>query len=150
MKIIQLCNTSLWLRCRCSKITDWSLSFQTGIISISVYYINDNNFICTFMILILHMHNILSISKECIKDRIKLKTGCVCEKQCPWRQLSQNWLFFSIKVTVKMTRSLTLLKFERVSLVEYACQIQSLYLLWFKSYGQINYLPQTHTQTGQT
>ena len=70
MKIIQLCNTSLWLRC--SKITDWSLSFQTGIISISVYYIKDNNFICTYMILILRMHNILSISKECINRLDKI------------------------------------------------------------------------------
>ena len=29
---------------------------------------------------------------------------------------------FRIKVTVKVTRSLTLLSFKRVSLVEYACQ----------------------------
>ena len=30
---------------------------------------------------------------------------------------------FSMKVKVKVTRSLTLLSFERASLVEYACQI---------------------------
>ena len=30
---------------------------------------------------------------------------------------------FSFKVKVKVTRSLTLVSFERVSLVEYACQI---------------------------
>ena len=88
MKIIQLCNTSLWLRC--SKITDWSLSFQTGIISISVYYINDNNFICTFMILILRMHNILSISKECIKDMIKLTRGPTGHISCTWVQCATS------------------------------------------------------------
>ena len=38
----------------------------------SVYYINDNNFICTFMILILRMHNILSIRKECNKRHDKI------------------------------------------------------------------------------
>ena len=35
---------------------------------------------------------------------------------------------FSAKVKVKVTRSLTLVSFERASLVEYACQIWSLYL----------------------
>ena len=35
-------------------------------------------------------------------------------------------LFFSFKVKVKVTRSFTLISFERVSLVEYACQIWSL------------------------
>ena len=44
---------------------------------------------------------------------------------------------FSFKVKVKVTRSLTLVSFERVSLVEYmyARQIWSLYLLRFKSYS---------------
>ena len=31
--------------------------------------------------------------------------------------------YFSIKATMKVTRSLSLVSFERVSLVEYACQI---------------------------
>ena len=43
---------------------------------------------------------------------------------------------FSLKVEVKVTRSLTLVSFERVLLVEYACQILSLYLLRFKSYSE--------------
>ena len=43
---------------------------------------------------------------------------------------------FSLKVKVKVTRSLTLVSFERVSLVEYACQVLSLYLLRFKSYSE--------------
>ena len=34
-----------------------------------------------------------------------------------------KWDIFSIKVMVKVTRSLTLMSFERVLLVEYACQI---------------------------
>ena len=43
---------------------------------------------------------------------------------------------FSFKVKVKVTRSLNLVSSERVSLVEYACQIWSLYLLRFKSYSE--------------
>ena len=43
---------------------------------------------------------------------------------------------FSFKVKVKVTRSLTLVSIERASLVEYACQIWSLYLLRFKSYSE--------------
>ena len=43
---------------------------------------------------------------------------------------------FSSKVKVNVTRSLTLVSFERASLVEYACQIWSLYLLRFKSYRE--------------
>ena len=43
---------------------------------------------------------------------------------------------FSFKVNVKVTRSLTLASFARASLVDYACQIQSLYLLRFKSHGE--------------
>ena len=43
---------------------------------------------------------------------------------------------FSVKVTVKVTRSSNLLSFERALLVEYACQIWSLYLLRFKSYRE--------------
>ena len=39
------------------------------------------------------------------------------------------------KVKVKVTMSLTLVLFDRASLVEYACQIWSLYLLRFKSYS---------------
>ena len=43
---------------------------------------------------------------------------------------------FSFKVKVKVTRSLTLVSFERAPLVEYACQISSLYLLRFKNYSE--------------
>ena len=43
---------------------------------------------------------------------------------------------FSFKVKVKVTRSLILVSFERASLVEYTCQIWSLYLLRFKSYRE--------------
>ena len=39
----------------------------------------------------------------------------------------------SFNVKVKVTRSLTLVSFERVSLVKYACKIWSLYVLQFKS-----------------
>ena len=43
---------------------------------------------------------------------------------------------FSFKVKVKVTMSLTLVSFERKSLVEYACQIWRVYLLRFKSYSE--------------
>ena len=43
---------------------------------------------------------------------------------------------FSFKVEFKVTRYLTLVSFERASLVEYAYQIWSLYLLRFKSYRE--------------
>ena len=43
---------------------------------------------------------------------------------------------FSFKVKVMVTRSLTLVSFERASLVEYACHIWSLYLLRFKNYSE--------------
>ena len=45
-------------------------------------------------------------------------------------------LSFKVKVKVKITRSLSVVSFERASLVEYACQIWSLYLLRFKSYSE--------------
>ena len=64
------------------------------------------------------------------------KTGVFVKHQMPRRQQSQKLPISSIKVTVKVTRSLTLVSFDRVLLVEYACQIWSLYLLRFKSYGQ--------------
>ena len=65
-----------------------------------------------------------------------------CHKECtyeiPQQQKSPKLAIFSIKVTVKVTMSLTLVLLERVSLAEYACQICSLYLLplRFKIYGQ--------------
>ena len=66
------------------------------------------------------------------------KTDVFVKHKCPQRQQSQSpkWTIFSIKVTVKVTRSLTLVSLEKVSLVEYACQIWSLYLLGLKNYGQ--------------
>ena len=42
----------------------------------------------------------------------------------------------NFKVEVKVTRSLTLISFERASLVEYAYQIWSLNFLPFKSYSE--------------
>ena len=46
------------------------------------------------------------------------KTGEFVIHECPWRQQISKLAIFSIKVTVKVTRSLTLVSFERVSLVE--------------------------------
>ena len=64
--------------------------------------------------------------------------------------------YFCIKVTVKVTKSLTLVSIERESLVEYTCQIWSLYLLslmvqklrqsWTFSYvGQRSYFKVTRS-----
>ena len=55
---------------------------------------------------------------------------CVCEtlRYAPGGNKVRKAIF-SFKVKVKVTRSLTLVSFERASLVEYACQISSLYLL---------------------
>ena len=52
----------------------------------------------------------------------------------PWQKQIINLVILSIKVTVKVTMSLTVVSLERVSLVKYACQIWSFYLLGFKSY----------------
>ena len=41
--------------------------------------------------------------------------------ECTRQQQNPKLAIFSIKVTVKVTRSLTLLSFERVSIVDYAC-----------------------------
>ena len=56
--------------------------------------------------------------------------------ECPPAATKSELAIFSIKVTDKITRPLTLVSFERVSLIEYTCQIRSLFLLWFKSHGQ--------------
>ena len=62
---------------------------------------------------------------------------CLGKTDAPGEQQRIKFVSFSIKVTVKVTRSLTLVSFERVSLVQYACQIWSFYLfMWFKSYSQ--------------
>ena len=70
--------------------------------------------------------------------RIEVKYQGVFVKHgiCPRWQPKSKKAIFSTKVKVKVTRSLTLVSFERASLVEYACQIWSLYLLRFKSYSE--------------
>ena len=65
----------------------------------------------------------------------KKQSRCVCEILCPCDNKIQKAIF-SFKIKVKVTRSLTFISFERVSLVEYACQIWCLYLLRFKSYSE--------------
>ena len=51
------------------------------------------------------------------------KNQCVFVKHygMPPAATKSKKLFFSLKVKVKVTRSLTLVLFERASLVEYAC-----------------------------
>ena len=47
----------------------------------------------------------------------------ICEILMLPQATKSNKAIFSVKVTVKVTRSLTLVSFEKASLVEYACQI---------------------------
>ena len=71
-------------------------------------------------------------------SRTELRTGGQTDDsntRCP-RGTSQA--IFSAKVKVKVTRSLTMVSFERASIVEYACQIWSLYLLCFFFGGGID------------
>ena len=57
------------------------------------------------------------------------KSRGVCETlTMPPAATKSKKAIFSAKVKVKVTKSLTLISFERASLVEYACQIGSLYL----------------------
>ena len=63
------------------------------------------------------------------KNNIKQnkKSICVCETQTmPPAATKSKKAIFRAKVKVKVTRSLTLVSFERASLVEYACQIRGL------------------------
>ena len=66
----------------------------------------------------------------------EIRTGVFVKHECPRWQQSPKMAIFSIKVPVKVTGPLILVSFERVALVEYACQIWSMYLLVFKSNGQ--------------
>ena len=64
-----------------------------------------------------------------------MKWRCLWNTMPPAATESEKAIFRT-KVKVKVTRSLTLVSFERASLVEYACQIWSLCLLQFKSYSE--------------
>ena len=66
---------------------------------------------------------------------ISFSARCVCETLPSVASRSEEAIF-SQKVTVKITRSLTLVSLERKSLYEKACQIWSLYLFQFKSYSK--------------
>ena len=68
--------------------------------------------------------------------KVKVKNqGVFVKHYAPGSNKVQKAIF-SFKVKVKVTRSLTSMSIERASLVEYACQIWSLYLSRFKSYRE--------------
>ena len=81
-----------------------------------------------------------------VPNNIPLRIECerhTKKSRCVWETLQYalggnkvQKAIFSFKVKIKVTRSLTLVSFERASLVEYACQIWSLHLLQFKSYSE--------------
>ena len=82
-----------------------------------------------------HTWTLIDLTPLWVPDR-KIK-GCLWNTTiCPQRQQNRKKAIFSFKVKVKVTRSLTLVSFERASLVEYAIQIKCLYLLRFKSYSE--------------
>ena len=56
-------------------------------------------------------------------ENYKMNKTCVCETRMPRLQQSPKLAISSIKVMVKVTKSLILVSFEMVSLVEYACQL---------------------------
>ena len=64
---------------------------------------------------ILSLHQCKMIHGSTIKN----KTGLFVKHECPQGQQSPKLAIISLKVT----RSLTLVPFERVSLVKYACKI---------------------------
>ena len=85
--------------------------------------------------LILYMHRMMFTLTYIL-------TRSVCETWMLPCSNKVHYGFFGIKV--KVTRSLA---FQRVLLVEYACQIWSLNLLWFKVMTEIwIFLPQTDTR----
>ena len=63
------------------------------------------------------------------------KARHLCESLCPASSStkSKKVFFLRIQVKVKVTRSMSMMLFERASLVEKAYQIYSLYLFRFKS-----------------
>ena len=63
---------------------------------------------------------------------------CVCLRWQKKKKIA-TLAILRIKVTVKVTRSLTLVSFERIVLVEYACQILSLYLVGKKLWPTIKF-----------
>ena len=79
------------------------------------------------------------------KDGRTDKTNTKCPLAILWR--GHKKAIFSTNVKVKVTRSLTLVSFERASLAKYECHIWRLYLLWLKSYSEHSSWQQTHRQT---
>ena len=57
-----------------------------------------------------------------------IKNQVVFEKHYDFGRNKVQNAIFNIKVKVNVTTSLTLILFEKASIVEYACQIWSLYL----------------------
>ena len=64
-----------------------------------------------------------------------LKQDVYVKHQCPLQQQSPKTAIFIEKVIVKVTSSLTLVPFERLSLIEHARQMKILTLI-VQSYGQ--------------
>ena len=111
------------------------------------------------------VRNTVNVTGGCftVQHYLKHKTnkmGVVVKHECLRRQQSTKLAIFSIKVTVKVTKSLTLVSFSGVSLVEYACHIWNLYhtvqkvcprfKFFFATVTDRQSHRQTELQTGQT
>ena len=79
------------------------------------------------------------------------KTGVFVKQECPQWQQSPKLAIFSIKVMVKVTRSLTFVSFKRVSLVSMHAKYEVSISYGSKVMSKIKvfFLPQSHRQTGQ-
>ena len=67
--------------------------------------------------------NVFVIQYAPRSNKVNQKNGCVCETLMPLAASKSKLAILSIKIMVKFTGSLNLKSFERVSLVEEACQI---------------------------
>ena len=92
-------------------------------------------------------HNIKQSMLNCIL--VSKINVCLWNTMPPGGNKVQKAIF-SFKVKVKVTRSMTMVSIESASLVKYACQIWSLYLLRFKSYIEVKVdNRQTYRQTNR-
>ena len=80
-------------------------------------------------------------SSDVLPKLVEVKNQGVFVKHYAPAATESKQAIFSTQVKVKVTRSSTLVSFERALLVEYACQIRSLYLQTNKQTGQKSMQP---------
>ena len=78
-------------------------------------------------------NDVLKLHKN---KKFNVKNTCVCETLYPWQQQSWIKLFLAQRSQSRSQGHQAWCHFERTSLVEYPCQIQSLYILQLKTYSE--------------